>query len=111
MKSLIGQKYISSDNSYHLWLSRDTYNQDKGLPELAGTLFKNPVETIIVSEPYEQEVLNVVEERVTKQFINVRYQRDICRVLFYVDNVGADINKRIAENNERKMFYQPLPFY
>ena len=101
-KSIIGKKYIASDNSYLINLTypgRDV--------RLAGMVGENPKEAKIVSEPYMFGIRTFTdEEAVLETFINVRYKKDIIRVLYHEDNVNACLGGRIQSNfNNHRGFF------
>ena len=63
--------------------------------------------TKIVSEPYEFEILtDILGEPITHWFINVKYKKDICRVLFKECNVDADLEQRIEKHYDRIQIYK-----
>lgn len=99
-KSLIGKKYIPRDNSFILILSRDIYRKSLISSRLAGSINELPKECIIISEPYKQKVGDDIHE-----FINVSYNNDEFRVLFYQSDVDANI---IEKNKQHKNFINSL---
>src|SRR5690349_17704181 len=98
MKTIIGRKYIARDNSYSLNL---TYQ--KRDYHLAGTFNENPKEALIVSEPYKQtiESWDIKKEL---EFINVEYEGDTIRVMYFESAVDDDLQERILKNHNRHYF-------
>ena len=99
-----GKKYIPSDTSYFINLTYPTRDH-----RLAGTMVgeQEPKECEIVSEPYEFEILtDILGEPITHWFINVKYKKDICRVLFKECNVDADLEQRIEKHYDRIQIYK-----
>lgn len=101
-ESLIGKTYIASDNSYCVNLSYPERDY-----RLAGTLkpYQPPREAIIVSEPYPFMInfYRGVPEKARKHiFINVEYQHDIIRVLYFSHNVEANLESRLQKDLERQ---------
>ena len=97
MKSIIGQSYISNDNSYMINLTTPEIDY-----RLAGTLLgDNPIVTKIISEPYEFGIKSIANNELkTYQFINVEHDGYIFRVLYQENNVNADLEetkKRLKE--------------
>lgn len=81
--SYIGKTYIADDNSYCKNLSKDSNFNGPLDYRLAGTFFEDPKEAIIVSEPYQVNILNVYNNEYNKYwFINVEYNNDTIMVLF-----------------------------
>lgn len=92
--NLIGMKYVPNDNSFLLCLS-DQYRVER----LAGTMIDPvPKETTIVSQPYIFEVKTAIGTYEKYNFINVKYQDDVFRVLFRHSNVNVTIEERIKNN-------------
>lgn len=100
METLIGKKYVSFDNSYTLNLT----NQNRDY-RLAGMHGENPKEATIVSEPYKQIIDSIVDGKKEYDFINVEYEGDTIRVLFYEKAVDADLQERIEKNKNRLMYH------
>jgi hypothetical protein len=93
MESLIGKKYISSDNSHSKNLTgKEDYC-------LAGTDISKPKEAIIVSEPYKEKIFYFKQE-FEYTFINVNYKKNTIRVLYFEKNVNVDLKTRIKEHNK-----------
>lgn len=80
----IGDECYTIDNSY-IW--NKTKNCDGHLTQsLAGTDMIDPVKVRVVSEPYNLEIINLLGEQHTHQFIDVEYNGDIYRVLNHLTN-------------------------
>ena len=94
MKTIVGKKYITSDNSYSVNVS----NPSKDV-RLAGTLkpLTAPKEAIILTEPFKHEIKGYRTDSVS-DFINVEYEGDIIRVLYYEGNIDACLKIRIKED-------------
>lgn len=73
----IGTKCYPIDNSYCFNI---TTNEDSNI-KLAGTNCEPPKLVEIVSKPYNFEYINVIGEKGTNEFVNVKFSNNIYRVL------------------------------
>ncbi len=89
-QSIIGKPYIANDNSYSINLTTKSTTV-----RLAGTARGHPKLAIIVSEPYTA-FIGIVQKTCT--FVNVRYEKDIIRVLFKEANITDDLEERKEQN-------------
>ena len=108
-KSIIGKSYIPNDTSYCVNLTYPRRDH-----RLAGTMTgdNHPKVTKIVSEPYEFLIRRDInkDEAHKHWFIHVEYKGDIVRVLYYKDNVDANLQERMhkLERNQEMLRYLTL---
>lgn len=88
------KNYIPLDNSYILNMTGDKEEL------LAGSAMSDPKETLIVSEPYREE-LETYNGLRDYEFINVQYKGDVYRVLYFPWRVDYSIQEAIEENNKK----------